>query len=100
MDTILLLRPTQSATIFLQQLGRGLRRAEGKAVLTVLDFIGQHRREFRFDLRYRALTGYGRKELEKDVEDEFPFLPSGSQIVLDRVAQKVVLDNIRQQLLA
>jgi superfamily II DNA or RNA helicase/HKD family nuclease len=97
-DTILLLRPTQSATIFLQQLGRGLRRAEGKAVLTVMDFIGQQRREFRFDLRYRALTGYGRKELERAVEDEFPYLPSGSQIVLDRVSQKVVLDNIKAQL--
>jgi superfamily II DNA or RNA helicase len=97
-DTILLLRPTQSATIFLQQLGRGLRRAEGKAVLTVLDFIGQQRREFRFDLRYGALTGYSRKELGKAVEDEFPFLPSGSQIVLDRVAQQVVLDSIRAQL--
>ncbi|WP_257787668.1 DUF3427 domain-containing protein [Arthrobacter sp. QXT-31] len=97
-DTILLLRPTQSATVFLQQLGRGLRRAEGKAVLTVLDFIGQQRREFRFDLRYRALTGYGRKELKKAVEDEFPYLSSGSQIVLDRVAQKVVLDNIKAQL--
>lgn len=97
-DTILLLRPTQSATIFLQQLGRGLRRAEDKAVLTVLDFIGQQRREFRFDLRYRALTGYGRKELERAVEDEFPFLPSGSQIVFDRVAQGVVLDNIKAQL--
>ncbi|MET3203968.1 UNVERIFIED_ORG: superfamily II DNA or RNA helicase [Arthrobacter sp. UYEF13] len=72
-DTILMLRPTQSATIFLQQLGRGLRRAEGKAVLTVMDFIGQQRREFRFDLRYRALTGYGRKELEKAVENEFPY---------------------------
>lgn len=97
-DTILMLRPTQSATIFLQQLGRGLRRADDKAVLTVLDFIGQQRREFRFDLRYRALTGYGRKQLEKAVEEEFPYLPSGSQIVLDRVAQKVVLDNIRAQL--
>lgn len=97
-DTILMLRPTQSATIFLQQLGRGLRRADGKAVLTVMDFIGQQRREFRFDLRYRALTGYGRKELEKAVEDEFPYLPSGSQIVLDRVAQQVVLDNIKAQL--
>ncbi|UVJ41528.1 DUF3427 domain-containing protein [Arthrobacter sp. CJ23] len=97
-DTILMLRPTQSATIFLQQLGRGLRRADDKAVLTVLDFIGQQHREFRFDLRYRALTGYGRKKLERAVEDEFPFLPSGSQIVLDRVAQKVVLDNIQAQL--
>ncbi|MEE2527562.1 DUF3427 domain-containing protein [Pseudarthrobacter sp. J75] len=97
-DTILLLRPTQSATIFLQQLGRGLRRAKDKSVLTVFDFIGQQRREFRFDLRYRALTGYGRKELENAVRDEFPFLPSGSQIVLDRVAQQVVLENIKAQL--
>ena len=60
-DTVLFLRPTQSATIFLQQLGRGLRRAHGKAVLTVLDFIGQQRREFRFDVRYRALTGATRR---------------------------------------
>ncbi|NYD78989.1 DUF3427 domain-containing protein [Arthrobacter cupressi] len=97
-DTILMLRPTQSSTVFLQQLGRGLRRADDKAVLTVLDFIGQQRREFRFDLRYRALTGYGRKQLEKAVEEEFPFLQSGSQIVLDRVAQKVVLDNLQAQL--
>lgn len=81
-DTILMLRPTQSATIFLQQLGRGLRRSEGKTVLTVLDFIGQQHHEFRFDLRYRA----------------FPYLSSGSQIVLDRVAQKVVLNNIKAQL--
>jgi superfamily II DNA or RNA helicase len=77
-----MLRPTQSATIFLQQ-GRDLRRAQGKAVLTVIDFIGQQHWEFRFELRYRALTGYGRQQLEKAVEDEFPYLPSGSQIVLD-----------------
>ncbi|MCQ9164907.1 DUF3427 domain-containing protein [Arthrobacter sp. STN4] len=97
-DTILLLRPTQSATIFIQQLGRGLRRARDKAVLTVLDFIGQQHREFRFDDRYRAMTGYGRKRLEKAVEDDFPFLPSGSQIVLDRVAKDVVLTNLKAQL--
>lgn len=97
-DTVLLLRPTQSATVFLQQLGRGLRRAPGKAVLTVLDFIGQQRREFRFDVRYRALTGSGRAHLERQVSEGFPFLPSGSQLVLDRVVQKIVLENIRSQL--
>ncbi|MBI4944275.1 MAG: DUF3427 domain-containing protein, partial [Actinobacteria bacterium] len=97
-DTLLLLRPTQSATLFLQQLGRGLRRAPGKAVLTVLDLIGQQRREFRFDLRFRGLTGATRKGLAHQVEHGFPFLPSGSQIVLDRVAQRIVLENVRQQL--
>ena len=97
-DTVLFLRPTQSATVFLQQLGRGLRRAPGKAVLTAMDFIGQHRREFRFDVRYRALTGATHRALERQVEQGFPFLPSGSQLVLDRVAQQIVLDNVRQQL--
>ncbi|MFF3036703.1 DUF3427 domain-containing protein [Arthrobacter citreus] len=97
-DTILLLRPTQSATVFIQQLGRGLRRAKDKSVLTVLDYIGQQRREFRFDAKLKALTGLRRKALEKAVEDGFPYLPSGSQIILDRVAQQTVLNNIREQL--
>jgi superfamily II DNA or RNA helicase/HKD family nuclease len=97
-DTVLFLRPTQSATVFLQQLGRGLRRAPGKAVLTVLDFIGRHRREFRFDLRYRALTGSSRRKLIEEITGGFPFLPSGSQLVLDPVAQQIVLDNVRHQL--
>jgi superfamily II DNA or RNA helicase/HKD family nuclease len=97
-DTVLFLRPTESATVFLQQLGRGLRSAPGKTVLTALDFVGHQRKEFRFDQRFRALTGLGRKELTRQVEHGFPFLPSGSQIVLDSVAREVVLANIRQQL--
>ena len=55
-------------------------------MLTALDFIGQHRREYRFDVRYRALTGVGRGALERQVEQGFPFLPSGSQLVLDQWA--------------
>ncbi|MFN8126322.1 MAG: DUF3427 domain-containing protein [Candidatus Nanopelagicales bacterium] len=97
-DTLLMLRPTESATIFLQQLGRGLRRAEGKSVCTVVDFIGQHRREFRFDARYRALFGLSRKDLEKGVRDGFTFLPAGCDFWLDRVAQGVVLRSIRDSL--
>lgn len=54
-DTVLFLRPTESATVFLQQLGRGLRLADDKPCLTVLDFIANQTATFRFDLRYRAL---------------------------------------------
>ena len=97
-DTILMLRPTESATIFLQQLGRGLRRTPTKAVLTVLDFIGYQRKEFSFAQRYRALTGDSRRGLERQVEEGFPFLPSGCQIVLDKQAQNLVLENIRSQI--
>ena len=86
-DTVLMLRPTESATVFLQQLGRGLRRTPNKAVLTVLDFIGYHRKEFSFAQRFRALTGDSRRGLERQVEEGFPFLPLGCQIVLDKQAQ-------------
>lgn len=97
-DTVLFLRPTESATVFLQQLGRGLRLAEDKACLTVLDFIGAQHQEFRFDLRFRALTGSSRRGLQRDVEQGFPTLPAGCHIQLDRVAERVVLDNIKQSL--
>lgn len=97
-DTILFLRPTESATIFLQQLGRGLRRTRTKPVLTVLDFVGYHRREFRFDAKLRALTGHTRRGLERELQRGFPFLPSGCQIVMDRQAQSLVLENIRSQI--
>jgi superfamily II DNA or RNA helicase len=97
-DTILLLRPTESATIFLQQLGRGLRLADDKPCLTVLDFIGAQHAQFRFDLRYRALTGSTRRGLVRDVERDFPTLPAGCHIQLDVVAKKVVLDNLKSAL--
>lgn len=97
-DTVLMLRPTESATIFLQQFGRGLRRFDGKDVLTVLDFVGHQRQEFRFDLRYRRLLGRTRRELVQDIEQDFPYLPAGCHLELDTVAHKIVLDNIRHAL--
>lgn len=97
-DTVLFLRPTESATVFLQQLGRGLRRTPEKAVLTVLDFVGYHRKEFRWDHKLRALTGQTRRGLERDIQHGFPFLPSGCQIVLDKQSQKIVLENIKSQI--
>ena len=97
-DAVLMLRPTESATVFLQQLGRGLRRTAGKDVLTVLDFVGQQRAEFRFDLRYRRLLGRSRKELEADIEQGFPYLPAGCHLELDAVASRIVLDNIKASL--
>lgn len=99
-DTVLFLRPTESATIFLQQLGRGLRQRPDKPVLTVLDFVGNQREEFRFDQRLQGLTGRPRRRLAEDLESGFPFLPSGSQIVLDEQAQELVLRSLKTQISA
>ncbi|EAQ76431.1 MULTISPECIES: DUF3427 domain-containing protein [unclassified Synechococcus] len=72
-DTVLFLRPTESAIVFLQQLGRGLRLHPSKSCLTVLDFIGQAHRNFRF-------------------------LPAGCSLQLDRVSSERVLANLRESL--
>lgn len=95
LNTLLLLRPTESPIIFLQQLGRGLRKVPGK-VCTVLDFIGEQRAEFDFERRYAALTGKRGKKLVKEVEQGFPTLPGGTHIQLDRVTQERVLRNVKR----
>lgn len=97
-DTVLFLRPTESATVFIQQLGRGLRLCENKGVLTVLDFVGRQNGKFRLDRRFQALTGQSRGELEKAVKSGFPILPPGCDIELDRVTQSQVLDSLRRSI--
>jgi superfamily II DNA or RNA helicase len=94
-DTVMFLRPTESATVFLQQLGRGLRRMVGKSSVTVLDFIGRQHRRFRFAPRFAALTGRHRGSLAKDAVANFPYLPPACSIRLDSVAAEIVLDNLR-----
>lgn len=96
-DTILMLRPTESATVFLQQLGRGLRRSEDKTVCVVLDFIGMTDRRFRFDQRFRSIVGGTRRDVEREVAAGFPSLPSGCSILLEEKARAAVLENIRAQ---
>ncbi|MCB9678222.1 MAG: DUF3427 domain-containing protein [Alphaproteobacteria bacterium] len=98
-DTVLFLRPTESSTVFLQQLGRGLRHHEGKRCVTVLDFVGVAHTRFRYVDRFRAIVGpVGRRALATQVEQDFPFLPSGCIIQLDRVSKEIILDNIASRM--
>ncbi len=97
-NTLLLLRPTESATLFLQQLGRGLRRDEGKASCLVLDFVGLHRAEFRFDRRLLGLLGGTRGTLVKQIESGFPYVPAGCHMQLDAKSRDVVLASVRSAL--
>lgn len=94
-DTLIMLRPTDSPTLFLQQLGRGLRRHHGKRSCIVIDFVGLHNREFRFDRRLGALLGGTRKDIERQVSEGFPFLPAGCHMELDRIATERVLLSVR-----
>jgi len=97
-DTVLFLRPTESATVFLQQLGRGLRKAPGKAVLTVLDFVGHVHEDFRYELRFQAMLGQGRRGVERSVVEGFPRLPPGTAIQLEPGVQNRVLASLKRSI--
>jgi superfamily II DNA or RNA helicase len=95
-DTVLFLRPTESLTVFLQQLGRGLRLAEGKDCLTVLDFVGNSRPEYDFESKFRALIGKTTTSVQKEIEDDFPHLPLGCSIILEKKTKETILENIEK----
>lgn len=94
-NTVLFLRPTESLTVFLQQLGRGLRLSENKECLTVLDFIGQANRKYNFENKFAALLSNTTRSVSREIKDGFISLPKGCYIQLEKKAAKYILDNIR-----
>lgn len=97
-NTLLLLRPTQSPVIFQQQIGRGLRLADGKESCLVLDFVGLYSEGFRFDILLRSITGQTKAQLKNSVQSGFGSLPTGCHIQFDRVSRERVLASLRQAL--
>lgn len=94
-DTVLFLRPTESLTIFLQQMGRGLRLSAGKTELTVLDFVAQANKKYDFSSRFRALMLHPERNIQKQIKDGFNFLPLGCSIVMEKMARQYIIDNIQ-----
>ena len=95
-NTILFLRPTESLTVFLQQLGRGLRLSEGKECLTVLDFIGQANRKYNFEQKFAALLANTNKSVQSEIKNGFISLPKGCYLQLEKKAKEYVLENIKR----
>lgn len=94
-NTVLFLRPTESLTVFLQQLGRGLRLSEGKECLTVLDFIGQANKKYNFEDKFASLLSNTTRDVTREIKDGFVSLPKGCYVQLEKKAARYILDNIR-----
>jgi len=95
-NTLFLFRPTESATVFLQQLGCGLRRTRHKDILTVLDVTGLQHPSFRFDRHLRDLLGHTPRELREFLEKGFGRLPSGCVLQFEERAQQDILERVRR----
>ena len=93
-DTVLFLRPTESATVFLQQFGRGLRLHKGKDHLTVLDFVGHSRAEFSYKDRFESLIGRHSRDILTEVKEGFQNAPFGCKIILEEKAKEEIIANI------
>jgi len=94
-NLVLFLRPTDSLTVFLQQLGRGLRHAKGKECLVVLDFVAQMHKKYRVDRKFAALLAGNRFNIKKEIESGFPHVPAGCSIQLEAQAMEQVIANIK-----
>ena len=94
-NTVLFLRPTESLTIFLQQLGRGLRLCEGKDCLTVLDFIGQANKNYNFESKFAALLDNTSRGVISELNNGFVSAPKGCYIQLEKLAKEYILNNIK-----
>ena len=87
-NTVLFLRPTESLTVFLQQLGRGLRLAENKDCLTVLNFIGQANKKYNFEEKFAALLSNTTRSVSRELKEGFVSAPKGCYIQLEKIAAK------------
>ena len=95
-NQIIMLRPTQSAIIFVQQLGRGLRKASGKDYLTVIDFIGNYENNYLLPIALYGDKTYNKDSLRKLLASGSSLMPGSSTIDFDRIAKERIFEALNK----
>lgn len=93
-NQIIMLRPTESAIIFIQQLGRGLRKVEGKGYLTVIDFIGNYDNNYLIPIALYGDTSYNKDSLRKLITEGSRMIPGASTINFDKITKERIFQSI------
>jgi superfamily II DNA or RNA helicase/HKD family nuclease len=96
-NTVLMLRPTNSPIVFIQQLGRGLRKYANKSFLTVLDFIGNHSKTFLIALALNGSRYYDKESLKVAIATGFANIPGSTHIQMDKISQERILEQIDRE---
>lgn len=102
-NQIIMLRPTDSAIIFIQQLGRGLRKVDEKNYLTVIDFIGNYENNYLIPIALYGDTSYNKDTLRKLITEGSRMIPGASTINFDKITKEKIfqsIDSAKMQLLA
>ncbi|MFD1359862.1 DEAD/DEAH box helicase [Fictibacillus halophilus] len=96
-NSVLMLRPTNSPIVFIQQLGRGLRKHANKSFLTVLDFIGNHNKTFLIALALNGSRYYDKESLKIAIVTGFANIPGCTHIQMDKISQERILEQIDKE---
>lgn len=95
-NQIVMLRPTQSAIIFTQQLGRGLRKSSNKQFVSVIDFIGNYENNFFIPIALYGDNSYNKDNIRRALSSGSAGLPGCSTIQINEVARQKIFDSINQ----
>jgi superfamily II DNA or RNA helicase/HKD family nuclease/SOS-response transcriptional repressor LexA len=93
-NQIIMIRPTDSAIIFVQQLGRGLRKVDGKGYLTVIDFIGNYSNNYLIPIALYGDTSYNKDVLRRSISSGSRLIPGSSTINFDAITKERIFKSI------
>ncbi len=94
LNQVIMMRPTQSQIVFVQQLGRGLRKANNKDYLTVIDFIGNYKNSYLIPIALFGDTSYNKDSLRKLVSLGSKMIPGSSTINFDPITKEKIFESI------
>ncbi len=95
-NQIIMLRPTQSAIIFVQQLGRGLRKAKNKEYVIVIDFIGNYQNNFLIPIALSGDRTYNKDTLRRFIRQGNYTIPGSSTVSFDEISKRKIYENINK----
>ena len=93
-NQVIMLRPTESPIVFIQQLGRGLRKAEGKEYVVILDFIGNYNNNFMIPVALSGDRTYNADTIRKYVISGNNTIPGASTVHFDEIAKDKIFTSI------
>lgn len=93
-NQVIMLRPTESPIIFIQQLGRGLRKAEGKEFVVIIDFIGNYRKNFMIPIALSGDRSYNKDNIRRYVTEGGRIIPGASTVHFDKISRQKIFQSI------
>ena len=95
-NQVILLRPTESSIVYIQQLGRGLRKYEGKEYVVILDFIGNYEKNFLIPVAVSQDNSYDKEYMKRFIMNGTDMIPGQSSIIFEEIVKERIFENINK----